>query len=293
MKKKRLSIPSVNFHLWEPCNFRCKFCFATFQDVKRSILPKGHLSREDSMAVVKLLAEAGFEKITFAGGEPTLCPWIGDLIKLAKNLGMTTNLVTNGWAIIRNENLLSAFVDQLDWITISIDSISQISNEISGRGFLGKVSLRSNDYKEIIERARENNVKVKVNTVVSNVNWNEELWPFISEVKPLRWKVFQVLPVSGQNDQYFQNFSISDEQFTSFLKLNAKADKFTKLVAEDNRLMRESYVMIDPAGRFFDNVNGAHHYSSKILQVGIYKAFQEVYVSEEKFILREGLYDWK
>ena len=31
--------PSVNFHLWEPCNMRCRFCFATFQDVKQTVLP--------------------------------------------------------------------------------------------------------------------------------------------------------------------------------------------------------------------------------------------------------------
>ena len=36
-------IPSVNFHLWKSCNMKCRFCFATFQDVGRDVLPKGHL----------------------------------------------------------------------------------------------------------------------------------------------------------------------------------------------------------------------------------------------------------
>ena len=69
--------PSVNFHLWEPCNMRCRFCFATFQDVRQSVLPKGHLPREDALRVTEALAEH-FEKITFAGGEPLLCPWLPD-----------------------------------------------------------------------------------------------------------------------------------------------------------------------------------------------------------------------
>lgn len=56
-------VPSVNYHLWEPCNMRCRFCFATFQDVKRDMrLPKGHLPEKDSIKVVEKLAEAGFEK---------------------------------------------------------------------------------------------------------------------------------------------------------------------------------------------------------------------------------------
>ena len=69
-------IPSVNFHLWKPCNMKCRFCFATFQDIGQEALPKGHLPREDSLAVVEALATAGFNKINFAGGEPTLCPWL-------------------------------------------------------------------------------------------------------------------------------------------------------------------------------------------------------------------------
>ena len=64
-------IPSVNYHLWQPCNMRCKFCYATFLDVKQSVLPKGHLPKEETIKVVEQIAKAGFEKITFAGGEPT------------------------------------------------------------------------------------------------------------------------------------------------------------------------------------------------------------------------------
>ena len=93
-------VPSVNFHLWEPCNMRCKFCFATFQDVKKvANIPKGHMPREDCLSVVDLLAQAGFKKINFAGGEPTLCPWLSDLIVRAKANGMITSIVTNGTRI--------------------------------------------------------------------------------------------------------------------------------------------------------------------------------------------------
>ena len=35
-----VQIPSVNFHLWKPCNMKCRFCFATFQDVGQDALPK-------------------------------------------------------------------------------------------------------------------------------------------------------------------------------------------------------------------------------------------------------------
>ena len=74
-------IPSVNYHLWKPCNMRCDFCFATFLDIEPKALPKGHLGCQGSLAIVESLAQAGFRKLNFAGGEPTLCPWLPDLIR--------------------------------------------------------------------------------------------------------------------------------------------------------------------------------------------------------------------
>ena len=40
--------------------------------------------------------------------------------------------------------------------------------------------------------------------------------------------------------------------------------------------MTGSYLMIDPEGMFFSNVNGKYKYSSPILQVGVDQAFSEI-----------------
>ena len=64
------------------------------------------------------------------------------------------------------------------------------------------------------------------------------------------------------------------------------------LVVESNDLMTGSYVMVDPAGRFFDNVAGTHFYSQPINQVGVHIALSEVSVNPYKFGLRDGLYEW-
>ena len=69
-----INIPTVNYHLWKPCNMRCGFCFATFEDIGTDTLPKGHLGREKTIAVVGALAHAGFQKINFAGGETNTMP---------------------------------------------------------------------------------------------------------------------------------------------------------------------------------------------------------------------------
>ncbi len=93
------AITTVNYHVWKACNMKCNFCFATFQDILTSVLPKGHLGREDSLRLVDCLGGAGFSEINFAGGEPTLCPWLDELIRAAKEMGLVTSLVTNGTRI--------------------------------------------------------------------------------------------------------------------------------------------------------------------------------------------------
>ena len=100
---------------------KCRFCFATFQDVVQDALPEGHLPREDSLEVVQAMAAAGFDKINFAGGEPTLCPWLPDLIRRAKELGLTTSIVTNGsWVTLE---WLDRVDGSLDWAAVSVDTL--------------------------------------------------------------------------------------------------------------------------------------------------------------------------
>lgn len=284
-------IPAVNFHLWEPCNMRCQFCFATFQDVKKSILPKGHLPKEQAIEVVSKLAQAGFEKITFAGGEPTLCSWLPELIYTAKNAGLTTMIVTNG------TNLTDAFLEanknHLDWITLSVDSLVDETNLATGRAITGKKALSKEMYMELTDKIKQYGYGLKINTVVSSKNYNENLTDFIQYAAPSRWKIFQVLPISGQNDMKVDDLITTAEQFQWFLNSNKAAENATIMVPEDNSQMKGSYAMVDPAGRFFDNSTGQHVYSDPINEIGCLKAYNQMNYSQTKFMERDGLYDWE
>jgi radical S-adenosyl methionine domain-containing protein 2 len=169
------NIKSVNFHLWEPCNMRCKFCFATFQDVKSSVLPKGHLDKESTIQIIDKLVDAGFEKITFAGGEPTLCKWLPELIERAKEGGLTTMLVTNG--SILTESYLRKLNDKLDWVVLSIDSLNTQTNIKTGRT-LNRKPFSKEKYLTLIENIKQNDIRFKMNTVVTSKNYDEDLTEF-------------------------------------------------------------------------------------------------------------------
>lgn len=284
-------IPSVNFHLWEPCNMRCKFCFATFKDVKHSILPKGHLPNEEALEVVRRLAAFGFQKITFAGGEPTLCPWLSELIALAKSLGMTTMIVTNGTGL--SEEFLKANRKHLDWIAISIDSLSEEINGQSGRAIAGKRPLSENRYRELMTQIKEMGYGLKVNTVVHHLNWKEDFTEFIRWSAPERWKVLQVLPMAGQNDKAIRDFEVSEEEFLYFKNQHSDFPSAIEVVFEDVDAIRGSYAMVDPAGRFFDNVDGRHFYSEPISVAGCERAYHQMRYDNSKFIERKGHYNWE
>jgi radical S-adenosyl methionine domain-containing protein 2 len=291
--KDPFSALSVNFHLWEPCNMRCKFCYATFQDVKKDILPKGHLPEAEALQVVDaIVADGRFSKITFAGGEPTLCRWLPQLIARAKVGGLTTMVVTNGSKI--SKEWLDMVQGTLDWVALSIDSVSDSINRESGRAVCGKEAIRSDEYLSKIDLLREYNIRIKINTVVHALNQGEDMNAFLLAARPERWKVLQVLPVSGQNDGKVERLLISPEAFAAYTdRHRGVAEAGIEVVPEDNEAITGSYLMIDPAGRFFDNTAGRHSYSKPILDIGLGAAIQQIRFDRDKFEERGGLYDWK
>ena len=269
---------------------KCRFCFATFQDVGQDVLPKGHLPREGCLAVVEALAAAGFDKINFAGGEPTLCPWLPELIRRAKELEFTTSMVTNGSRV--TQEWLDRVDGCLDWAAVSIDTVDPEKLKLMGRTTVAG-PLSEADYLDIMDMLRQRDIRLKINTVVTRSNYDEDLAAFIANARPERWKLLQVLPVKGQNDGLVDDLVITLEEFARYVARNRYVESMgIMVVPENNDLMTGSYIMVDPAGRFFDNVAGIHLYSRPINQVGVDAALREVSVDADKFRLRDGLYDW-
>jgi radical S-adenosyl methionine domain-containing protein 2 len=269
---------------------RCAFCFATFQDVKQSVLPKGHLPKEQAIALVQQLADFGFQKITFAGGEPTLCPWLPELIATAKTAGLTTMIVSNGSQL--TDDFLEANRHHLDWIALSIDSLNPATNLAMGRAITGKKPLSAEYYHSLVEKVKQYGYGLKINTVVTRLNLHENISGFIRLAQPKRWKILQVLPIAGQNDGKVEALEITEDEFVSFISRHQSVANCTSIIPETNAQVKGSYAMIDPAGRFFQNTTGTYLYSLPIIEIGVFKALQSTDYSFAKFISRGGIYDW-
>ncbi len=155
------------------------------------------------------------------------------------------------------------------------------------------VVLTEDTYLGVIDMLKERGIRLKINTVVTRSNCDEDLTGFIARARPERWKLLQVLPVRGQNDGLVDHQVITNEQFAGYVARNQGVAKLgVSVIPESNELMTGSYVMDDPTGRFFDNTAGQHVYSRPINQVGVDAAIREVSINPNRFRLRDGLYDW-
>ncbi len=125
-------------------------------------------------------------------------------------------------------------------------------------------------------------IKIKINTVVNEYNYNDYLGNFIDLIKPYKWKILQALSLS-------EEVYCTDEQFNIFLN-NHNGIK-SKIYKESNNDMTDSYIMIDPYGRFYQNTTGIYNYSESILDVVTKDAFNSIKFDIDKFNSRYELGD--
>ena len=84
------------------------------------------------------------------------------------------------------------------------------------------------------------------------------------------------------------NLGISDAEYAQFV---ARHNQHVAIMrAEDHHEMRQSYLMIDPLGRFYQNgrlaASCGHVYSHPILEVGAAAAFAEIPFDPDRFKAR-------
>jgi len=283
------NVTTVNFHLVKHCQMACNFCYARFDDVIRDTkVSKLGLPTEQARAVVTELARLGFKKINFAGGEPLLRKDLSELIRYAKSLGLVTSIISNGQMI--TADWIESVSGHLDQIGISVDSALPERRVLMGRAIKGR-PLSNDDYLHWANLIRRANISLKINSVVTAQNFGEDMSAFIVQLAPRRWKVFQALQINGQNDLDDALIRCPDKSFEHFKRTHAEMTaQGVHTVFEGNDDMTGSYAMVDPFGRFFDNVEGVHRYSQPIWEVGGVTALAQVVVDADKFVARGGVY---
>lgn len=202
------------------------------------------------------------------------------------------SVVSNGR---RLRELIEGWGQRIDWVALSLDSGNDQVNVALGR--TRKDVPYTSRMLALGDVLRNHGVRVKCNTVVTRRNVGEDMSTVIRRLAPKRWKLFQVLPVSGENDHAIDDLQITQEEFQAFVERHRPLrDEGVEIVPEDNTHMTNSYFMIGPDGRFFwhtpRGASRALEYGAPILKVGLDAALKQVRFSEEKYRARGGVYDW-
>ena len=273
---------SVNIPVTNKCNYDCSFCFGKFKQLPDWV--------DDSriMELPEILSSMGTRKITLEGGEPFLYDKTSELLKEIKRCGMTSCVITNGSLL--TEGKLKSISSDLDWLGLSVDSTSEKIEKELGRGNGDHI----NQVKKIANWCKDLDIKLKANTVVTELNKDEDLKGLIKELDLERYKILKLLIIQGENDHCKDKLGISDREYYRFVERHKSLEeKGIKVVSEDNDDMTDTYLMLLPNGKFLNNHGGNYSVSEhSILTDDPEKAFKEAIWDSKKFIERGGIYEY-
>lgn len=294
--QRELAAPELvlNWHLTDACNYGCRYCYARWSDGQADELYRH--SGKSSFLLKELYRFFSYDnfdnplrdklvwsgvRLSLAGGEPLLFPeHTLRIAKEAKTLGFDVSLITN--ASLLTHEIIPALSANLSMLGISLDSASPATNRRIGRVNRADRVLCLDDLakKIALARACNPNLIIKVNTVVNALNADEDLSEMIQLLRPDKWKLLRVLPVVTDT------LSITDMQFGTFIECHRHLGSL--LSVEDNRDMVESYLMVDPFGRFFQNrptpsPEQPYIFSKAILEVGADAAFAQIDFNAARF----------
>jgi pyrroloquinoline quinone biosynthesis protein E len=153
---------SILCELTYRCNLACPYCSNPIEFARY----RNELSADDWKRVLAEAAALGVVQAHFSGGEPTLRRDLTELVAHAVQLGLYTNLITQGTFLDekRLDDLLAA---GLDHIQISVQAPSEaLADEIAGTN----VHARKLD---ALERIARRDVALTLNCVLHRLNHDE------------------------------------------------------------------------------------------------------------------------
>ncbi|MDP4572934.1 viperin family antiviral radical SAM protein [Pseudomonas sp. LPH60] len=283
----------INWHITEACNYECQYCYAKWDGAGKELLHDWNRTRRlldeihdffhphNRANPLRQQLSWSSIRLNVAGGEPLLYPQaLLRTLEYAKAKGMSASIITNGSRL--TPDLIEGLAPLISTLGVSLDSANQASNLGMGRADSRGRLLDLDVLSQLLHQARQYNpaLLLKVNTVVNALNHQEDLSQMLNALKPDRWKVLRMLQVVTQA------LAVSSAGFQGFVERHAVFRQI--MCVEDNDDMSESYIMLDPLGRFFQNRLGqqGYQYSQPVDAVGAESAFSEWRLSATAFASR-------
>ena len=214
---------------------------------------------------------SGITEFNIAGGEPFVYPYFDELVEFINDCGASCSVITNGSLITRD--WIKSYGRKINTLGVSIDSINNSINANIGRETVSGKQLDTDYIKECLCLLKDinPNCSIKINTVVSKLNYSEYMYDFILKCKCDRWKLLRMhIFNDGIHDN--SSLSITDGEYEIFVKNNIsnysrdnfdsnqnrvlKTDDGVIIVLEND--MESAYIIIDSRGFLVDNVDNKY-----------------------------------
>jgi len=253
----------INLHLLENCNYCCKHCFAHFDST-------AILSVQGWKQIINNITEkTPVSRFNLAGGEPLLYNGIDEVIEYINSKNIQVSLITNGHLL--SEERISRFKGRVSMIGLSIDAFQPELLRKMGRCTKSNEILSLDRCIALCKSIQENNIKLKINTVVSRLNLHENFIHFIQTVCPTRWKILKMKRFSTNS---FDNseLEITENEFNMFCSTYSSIPH----IAEAS--LKNSYIMIDARGKLVDNSYKSYMVIANLLNEDFRDIFNNMYL---------------
>ena len=241
----------LNLHFLNQCNYSCIYCFA---DKSTESYPK--LSQliqwVDKISNYFKLNKVSNPRINLVGGEPLIYKNIIPLIKYIYSKGIKVSIVTNGSLL--TEKFLKKVGNYISMIGVSVDTLDKDTALKIGRVDSNGKVLKIDHLMSICKLIKSMGIQLKINTVVSKFNYNEDFIPFLNEVDADKVKFLELYLIDNMND-----YSLRDKlSRAEYLKFCSKHSSCENVFQESNDEFDGGYIMLNYKGDLIVNSENKH-----------------------------------
>lgn len=111
---KTQSIESLWLVLTYRCQLHCKWCYTRNGNIQQD------MKLEDALNACRMHAKLGGKNIILIGGEPLLYPHLIPIVQECAKLNLNTILITNGYSLEKEQNVVSLKKAGLSRLTLSL-----------------------------------------------------------------------------------------------------------------------------------------------------------------------------
>jgi len=199
---------------------------------------------------------------------------IDEVTEYINTKDIQVSLITNGYLL--SEERIHEFRGRISMIGISIDALHAGVLQEMGRCTKRQEILSMNRCIALCKSIKENDMQLKINTVVSKLNLHENLGDFIQTVCPDRWKILKMKQFSsGDSDN--SNLVITEDEFNKFCSM------YTSVPHVEEPSLKNAYIMVDSNGWLVDNSRENYQLAANLLQEDFSKGFGTLHLDRELY----------